>query len=82
MLGVQKNVTKRSIEFDDYRECLFSRKGQHREMNVIRSHCRANYSEEINKIALSSDDDKRVIMADGIHTIAYGHTNLKIVIKN
>ena len=30
------------------------------------------------KIALSSDDDKLVIMADGIHTLAYGHTILKI----
>ena len=35
------------------------------------------YTEEINTIALSSDDDKRVIMADGIHTLAYGYTNLK-----
>ena len=28
-------------------------------------------------MVLSSDDDKRVIMADGIQTLAYGHTNLK-----
>ena len=74
---VTKNVTKRSIQFDDYRECLFSRKEQHRKMNVIRSHCLEIYTEEINKIALSSDDDKRVIMADGIHTLAFGHRNLK-----
>ena len=33
------------------------------------------YTAEINKIALSSDDDKRVIMADGIHTLAYGQTD-------
>ena len=46
-------------------------------MNVIRSHCHEIYTEEINKLALSSGDDKRVIMADGIHTLAYGHTNLK-----
>ena len=53
-------------------------------MNVIRSHCHEIYIEEINEIALSSDDDKRssdddkrVIMVDGIHTLAYGHTNLK-----
>ena len=32
---------------------------------------------KINKIALSSDDDKRIIIADGIYTLAYGHTNLK-----
>ena len=72
-----KNVTKRSIQFDDYRECLFSRKEQHRKMNVIRSHCHEIYTEEINKIALTSEDDKRVIMADRIHTLAFGHKNLK-----
>ena len=72
-----KNVTKRSIQFDDYRECLFSRKKQHRKMNVIRSQCHDIDTEEINKIALSSDYDKQVIMADGIHTLAYEHTNLK-----
>ena len=32
---VTKNVTKRSIQSDDDRECLFSRKKQHRKMNVI-----------------------------------------------
>ena len=75
--GVTKNVTKRSIQFDDYRECSFSRKKQHRKMIVIRSHCHEIYTEEINKIALSSDDDKRVIMVDGIRTLAYRHTNFK-----
>ena len=60
--GVTKNVTKMSIQFDDYREYLFSRKEQHRKMNVIRSHCHEIYIEEINKIALSSDDDKRVLL--------------------
>ena len=73
--GVTKKVTKRSIEFDDYRECFFSRKEQHRKMNVMRSHCHEIYIDEINKIDLISDDDKRVILADGIHTRAYGHTN-------
>ena len=72
-----KIVTKRSIQFDDHRECLFSKKEQHRKMNVIRSQCQEIYTEEINKIALSSDDNKRVMMADGIHTLAYEHTNFK-----
>ena len=61
---------------------MYSRKDQHRIINVIQSHCHEIYTEEINKISLSSDDDKRVIMTNGIHTLAYGHTNLKkIVIK-
>ena len=74
---------KRSIQFDDYRVCLFSRKEQHRKMNVIRNYCHEIYTEEINKIALSSDDDKRVIMADGIHTLAHEHRKLKkLQLKN
>ena len=74
--GVTNNGTKRSIKFDDYRECLFRRNDQHRKMNVIRSHCHEIYTEEINRIAVSSDDDKRVIMTDEIHTLAYGYKNL------
>ena len=61
--------------------CLAGRQ-QHRKMNVIRSHCHQIYTEEINKIALSSDGDKRVIMADGIYTVAYGHTNVKKKLLN
>ena len=74
--GVTNNVTKMSFQFDDYQECLFSRKKKHRKMNVIRSHCHKIYTEEINKISLSSDDDKLVIMTDRIHTLAYGLTNI------
>ena len=46
-------LQKSSIQFHDYLECLFSRKEQHRKMNVIRSHCHEIYNEEINKITLS-----------------------------
>ena len=77
MYGDDKECYKRSIQFDVYRKCLFSRKEQHRKMNVIRSHSHDIYTEEINKIALSSDDDKPVNMADGIQTLAYGHKKLK-----
>ena len=59
MQGGDKECYKRSIQFDDYRECLFSRNGQHRKMNVIRSHYHEIYTKEINKIALSSVDNKR-----------------------
>ena len=42
-------------------------------MNVIRSHRHELFTEEIKKIALSANDDKRVILEDGIHTLAHGH---------
>ena len=51
-----------------------------KKMNVIWNHCHEIYTEEMNKIPLFSDDDKRVIMADEIHTIAYGHTNFKKIV--
>ena len=56
--------------------CLAGRNNIEKWMSS-RSHCHEIYTEEINKIALSSDDDKRVIMTDEIHTVAYGHKNLK-----
>jgi len=51
-------------------------------MNVIRSRLHEVFSEEVNKIALSSEDDKRVIMEDGIHTNAYEHYSLRENNKN
>ena len=77
--GVKKNVVKNSITHNDYRECLFTKREQSRKMNVIRSHHHDIYTEEVNKIALSASDDKRVIMDDGISTLAYGHHTLKLV---
>ena len=74
---MSKNVTK--IVFHSMIiESLFSRKKQHRKMNE--SHGHEIYTEEINKVALSSDDDKPVIMADPIHTLAYWITNFKTIL--
>ena len=39
-------------------------------MKIIRSENHDIYSKEINKIALSSNDDKRQVMEDKIHTLA------------
>ena len=46
-------------------------------MNIIRSRKHNIVNEEINKVALSGHDDKRVILADGISTLAYGHYRLQ-----
>ena len=71
--GVKKSVVKKTITHGNYKETLFSRKEQYRKINVIRSHLHDVFTEEINKVALSVNDDKRIIMDDGIHTLAYGH---------
>ena len=70
--GVKKSVVKNSITHEDYKKCLLTGKEQLRKMNVI-SHKHEVYTEEVNKIALCPDDDKRHILEDGVHTLALGH---------
>ena len=72
--GVKKSVINNTITFDDYKRCLFSGEKQYRQMNVFRSRKHEVFTEEVNKIALSGDDDKRIILPDKVHTLAYGHT--------
>ncbi len=71
--GVKKYVVRNHITHEDYKEFLFSRQSQHRPMNTIRSRKHKVGSERINKTALSADDDKRIILEDGIRTLAIGH---------
>jgi hypothetical protein len=75
--GIKRNVVKTKITHDDYKNCLLGNTEEYRRMNVIRSYKHDMYTEEVNKIALSANDDKRVIMADGIHTLAIGHHKTK-----
>ena len=44
-------------------------------MVILRSDMQDVYTEEVNKVALSADDDERIIVEDGISTLAYGHYN-------
>ena len=71
--GIKKSVVRKDISHEDYKECLFSKKTQMRKMNVIRSHGHEIFSETVNKIALSANDDKRIILEDKISTLSYGH---------
>ena len=71
--GGGKSVVKKSIAHEDYKKCFFTGKEQLRKMNVIRSNKHEVYTEKVNKISLSPDDDKRHIMEDGVHTLALGH---------
>ena len=75
--GIKKAVIKNEITHEGYKNCLFGRKSAFQKMNVIRSHSHNIYTEKINKVALSGDDDKRIILEDGIHTLALGHFKSK-----
>ena len=71
--GIKKSVTEKDISFEDYKDCLFRNVQLRRKMNIFRSHKHVVYSEEVNKVALCANDDKRVVLPDGIHTLAHGH---------
>ena len=70
--GIKKSVVRKDISHEDYKECLF-KKPQMRKINVIRSYKHEIFSETVNKIALSANDDKRIILEDRISTLSYGH---------
>ena len=66
--GIKKNVVKK--DFEDYVDCLFSGKKQMRSMKIIRSENHDIYSKEVNKVALSNEDDKRKLGKDKVNTKA------------
>ena len=70
---LKKSVVKKSITHEDYKKCLTDQKPQLRKMNVIRSYKHDIFTEEVNKVALSANDDKRHILENGIDTLALGH---------
>ncbi len=75
--GIRKYIIKKEITVKDYEDCLFSGQSQHRAMNTIRARRHEVGSERVNKAALSANDDKRVILPDGINTLAIGHYSLR-----
>ena len=68
--GVKKSVAKKSLSLEDYKKCLFSEEKQMREMNILRSNNHDIYSLTVNKVALSANDDKRLICENKIDTLA------------
>ena len=75
--GVKKIVVKNCITHADFLICLRSGKNQMITMNSFRSEKHDIFTQKINKIALSADDDKRFVLEDGVHTLAWGHWRLR-----
>ena len=67
--------------FKNYKDSLFSDKIILRSQQRFRSEHHRVYTEEVNKIALSSNDDKRIQTFDKVTAYPYG-TNVCGVCKN
>ena len=71
--GVKKNVIKQEIRHADYRDCVYNYKKYVHPMNTIRSEKHKLYTMTQNKTTLSTYEDKRYILDDGINMLPYGH---------
>ena len=70
--GVKKCVIKKVLKFNHYKDSLLSNKTIRTTQQRFRNNYHVITTEEINKIALSRKDDKRMQSFGGIHTYPYG----------
>ena len=71
--GTKKWITKRELRFQDYKDSLFDDKIILKSQQRFRSDHHRVYTEEVNKIALSNNDDKRLQTSDKATTYPYGY---------
>ena len=78
--GIKKCVVCKTISFEDYNACIFGREISYRSELMLGSSKHKVKMLEINKLALSRDDDK-CITVNGINNLARGHYNVKNIIS-
>ena len=71
--GTKKCVVKHTITFNNYVQALFNDKKILRTQYTFRSDHHKVYTQKINKIALSNNDDKRIKPYDKITSCPYGY---------
>ena len=68
------------IEFDDYKNCLLNGEVILKSQQRLISKGHDVYTENINKIALSNNDDKRLIAPDKITSYPYGYKSKNVLV--
>ena len=76
--GKKKCVIIHKLMFKNYKDCLFNGEVILKSQQRFKSDNHKMYTEEVNKIALSSDDDKRLQTFNGIETYLYGTNAFKV----
>ena len=71
--GTKKCVIKRMSKFNDYKMCLVKNEVILKSQQRFKSKGHDVYTENINKIALSNNDDKRIVSSDKITSYPYGY---------
>ena len=76
--GTKKSVTENDLKLEDYKDSVLKNKIVLRSQQRFKSQNHKVFTEEVNKIAISSNDDKRIQDFDGITTHAYGTLAFKV----
>ena len=69
----KKCVIKKMIKFNDYKKCLLNDEVMLKPQQRFISKKHDVYSENINKIALSNNDDKRIVSSNKTTSYPYGY---------
>ena len=76
--GTKKCIIKRELMFENYKDCMFNGEAILKSQQRFKSDRHKVYTEEVNKIALSSDDDKRLQTFNRVTTYPYGTLAVKV----
>ena len=76
--GTKKCVIKRRLKFNDYKDCLLNNETVLKSQQRFKSERHDVYTEQINKIALSSNDDKKLQTFDRMTSYPYGTSAGKV----
>ena len=71
--GTKKCVIKKMIEFNDYKKCLLNDEVVLKSQQRFISKKHDVYTENINRIALSNNDDKRIVSSNKISSYPYAY---------
>ena len=76
--GTKKCIIKRKLMFENYKDCLLNDKILLKLQQSFKNDYHDVYTEEINKIGLISNNDKRLQTSDKITTYSYGAKAFKV----
>ena len=76
--GTKKCVIQRRLMYDNFTDCLFNNKIILKSQRRFKSDYHEVYTDEVNKITLSSNDDKILQTLDRVTTYLHGTNAFKV----
>ena len=71
--GLKKSMKNKSLRHENFLKCLKTGESQTRKQCLFRSRDHHIFTENMVKVALSANDDKRIVLENGIDTLSLGH---------